>query len=168
MPTKFGVRQQISPFRVIHHCSVDTSDRDLQNICLKVGSTGDLLRRMDQWQRKCPSKQHILRGHWPGGLEDGPPDGPEDEDDIPATADSAGFGPKGPLCCLVERLTHLELADLVINKQYLNPDFTLPKKSETPSPPKLKPTSPAGKIKFPRHQCTGCMCLSKCFFIFII
>src|ERR1700685_2116785 len=143
--------------------SVDPSCQDPQKLCLKVGCTVDLPKRMNQWQKQCPLKEHILRGHWPGGLEDGPQDGAEDEHVASANADPPIISPKGPLCHRVERLAHLELADLVVNKQYLDPDFTLWQKSDTPSRPKIAPRSSAGKMNFPRHQCSGCKCLSDVF-----
>jgi hypothetical protein len=112
---------------------------------------------MDQWQKQCHSKEYILRGHWPGGLVD-EPQGTEDRNDASATEGPAHPGPKGPLCHLVERLVHLELADLVVNGQYLDPDFLLPKKPCVPSHPKIAPKCRNGKILFPRDQCTDCEC----------
>jgi hypothetical protein len=113
---------------------------------------------MDQWQRQCPSKEHRLRGHWPGGLEDGPQDGVEEAHDVSVTEGLIVPGPKGPLCHHVERLVHLELADLVVNRQYLDSNFTLARGPNTPSRPKIAPSSSAGKKNFPRHQCSDCTC----------
>lgn len=132
----------------------DPSFRDQTKLHLKVGYTEDLPKRMDQWQKKCHSNKHILHGHWPGGLVDDPQD-TEDGNDVSA---SEAPGPKGPLCHLVERLVHLELADLVVNKQYFDPDFTLPKKPDILSRPQIAPKSAAGKLLFPRQQCIGCAC----------
>ena len=137
--------------------SADPSFTDPTKLRLKVGYTEDLSRRMDQWQKKCHSQVHVLRGHWPGGLVDEPQD-TENGSDASVTEGPAGPGPKGPLCHLVERLVHLELADLVVNGQYLDPDFMLPKKSGIPTPPKIAPKGRNGKIRFPRDQCRDCEC----------
>jgi len=139
------------------HIVADSSFGDPTKLRLKVGCTEDLPRRMDQWQKQCFSQEHILRGHWPGGLV-GPPKCDTEEVIASAAEGPATPGPKGPLCHLVERLVHLELADLVVNKQYLHPGFTLMGSPDAPLPPKIEPKARAGKILFPRQQCTDCEC----------
>jgi hypothetical protein len=119
---------------------------------------------MREWQKQCKSVEQRLRGHWPGGLEDGPPDDAE-AFHASTSEGSVNSGPKGPLCHRVERLVHLELADLVVNEQYLDPDFMLCRGTSTvPSSPRIALRSHAGKRNFPRHQCSGCTCPSILFY----
>jgi len=78
-------------------------------IHLKVGRATNLNRRMDQWGKQCGSKEQILRGFWPGGM---------DKSGVPMKG-LVQAGPKGPWCHRVERLVHIELADLVEHAPYL-------------------------------------------------
>jgi hypothetical protein len=64
---------------------------------------------MDQWGKQCGSKEQILRGFWPGGM---------DKSGVPMKG-LVQAGPKGPWCHRVERLVHIELADLVEHSPYL-------------------------------------------------
>jgi hypothetical protein len=64
---------------------------------------------MDQWGKQCGSKEQILRGFWPGGM---------DKSGVPMKG-LVQAGPKGPWCHRVERLVHIELADLVEHAPYL-------------------------------------------------
>lgn len=128
---------------------------DPTKISLKVGYTVDVPRRMAQWRKQCPSREHILRGYWPGGLVNEHPD-TKDRNFVSATG---GPGPMGPRCRLVERLVHLELSDLVVNRQYMEPDFMSRTKLDILSPPKIAPKSSAGKILLEHQQCIDCACL---------
>ncbi|VDC07825.1 unnamed protein product [Peniophora sp. CBMAI 1063] len=81
---------------------------------LKVGRATNLNRRMDQWSKQCGSHEQVLRGHWPGGM----------------TPDQASLvrglivaGDKGKWCHRLERLVHLELADLAAYAPYLDSGF---------------------------------------------
>jgi len=64
---------------------------------------------MDQWGKQCGSKEQILRGFCPGGM---------DKSGVPMKG-LVQAGPKGPWCHRVERLVHIELADLVEHAPYL-------------------------------------------------
>lgn len=96
---------------------------------------------MDEWEKQCGSKSQYLRGRWPE----------VDGDDEPNLMGRLVEGPKGKFCFRLERLIHVELADLAQNGQYLlagfpsvDPDFS---DNSTPS----KPT--------PRKKCVDCMLL---------
>lgn len=68
---------------------------------------------MDQWGKQCGSKEQILRGFWPGGMEKG---------GVPMKG-LVQAGPKGPWCHRIERLVHIELADLVEYTPYLEDEY---------------------------------------------
>jgi hypothetical protein len=63
---------------------------------------------------------------------------------------------------------HLELADLVVNRQYLDPDFML-KKPSILSDPKIAiaPKNCNGQMLFPHDQCT-CECPFNLFWCLLI
>ncbi|KAI9456462.1 hypothetical protein F5148DRAFT_984426 [Russula earlei] len=90
---------------------LDPSDE--KTIHLKVGRATNLNRRMDQWGKQCGSKEQILRGFWPGGMDKG---------GVPMKG-LVQPGPKGPWCHRVERLVHIELADLVEYTPYLEDGY---------------------------------------------
>jgi Meiotically up-regulated gene 113 len=129
-----------------------------KKVHLKVGRAVNLVKRIDQWGKQCGSKEQVLRGWWPGAVED---------DDGDAAANGSLMkgrvkaGEKGPLCHRLERLVHLELADLAVNAPYLDPDFPKPKdagdRSGTSTPSKKPPGSPAGKklLDKPCPDCTS-------------
>jgi hypothetical protein len=95
---------------------------------------------MDQWSKQCGSKEQILRGFWPGGM---------DKDGVPMKG-LVQAGPKGPWCHRVERLVHIELADLVEHTPYLEDGY--------PNVPASKDVKKAGKKDVKR--CPDCMCSS--------
>jgi len=66
---------------------------------------------MDQWGKQCGSKEQILRGFWPGGMG---------KEGVPIKV-LVQAGPKGPWCHRLERLVHIELADLATSAPYLKP-----------------------------------------------
>ena len=81
---------------------------------IKVGRAVKLTKRLAEWDKQCQSKQTHLRGFWP----------------ITADAEAGNLargrvqvGDPGPWCHKVEKLVHLELADLALNAPYLDPDF---------------------------------------------
>jgi len=96
------VEGYIYTFEILDHTNEKT-------IHLKVGRATNLNRRMDQWGKQCGSKEQILRGFWPGGM---------DKSGVPMKG-LVQAGPKGPWCHRVERLVHIELADLVEHAPYL-------------------------------------------------
>ncbi|RDB21253.1 hypothetical protein Hypma_011496 [Hypsizygus marmoreus] len=98
-----------------HLCSIalfpTTDSEALDTIKLKVGRAVNLVKRIDQWGKQCGSKEQVLRGWYPGTVE---PDGSLMKGRIKA-------GDKGPWCHRMERLIHLELADLAATSVYLHP-----------------------------------------------
>ncbi|KAF9792246.1 hypothetical protein BJ322DRAFT_1097464 [Thelephora terrestris] len=97
----------------------DESDPD--HIHLKVGRAVNLTKRLDQWDKQCGTKQreHIIRGWWPGTVE-------ASNDVVNGGSLLKGkvvAGDKGAYCHRLERLIHLELGDLVLSRQYINPAF---------------------------------------------
>ncbi|KAF8590465.1 hypothetical protein K439DRAFT_1329947 [Ramaria rubella] len=93
-------------------------DRMPDAVKIKVGRAVKLVKRLDQWSKQCTSKEVILRGWWPGTVED--------DGDTTGTSLLRGrikAGEKGPLCHRLERLVHLELADLAVHAPYLEPGF---------------------------------------------
>ncbi|KAH7927085.1 hypothetical protein BV22DRAFT_306785 [Leucogyrophana mollusca] len=113
-------------------------------IQFKVGRTVKLTKRLDEWAKQCRSKEQIVRGVWPGTVED---------DNDPANGSllrgRLSGGEKGPLCHRVERLVHIELADLAVHAPYLDPKFPKvelnPPQSGTSPKKKAAATAPAPK-----------------------
>lgn len=112
-------------------------------IQLKVGRAVNLTKRLDQWGKQCGSKVPIVRGWWPGTVEE------ESDDDGTNGSLLTGnikAGQPGPLCHRVERLVHIELADLVVHTPYLDSKFpnvdnsdTSPFTSGSPKKATMKP-----------------------------
>lgn len=90
---------------------LDPNEKKLIN--LKVGRATNLNRRMDQWGKQCGSKEQILRGFWPGGMG---------KEGVPMKG-LVQAGPKGPWCHRLERLVHIELADLATCAPYLEAGY---------------------------------------------
>ncbi|KAF8078060.1 hypothetical protein FPV67DRAFT_1463957 [Lyophyllum atratum] len=85
-------------------------------IKLKVGRAVNLIKRIDQWGKQCGSKEQVLRGWYPGTVE--PDDNPSEGSLMKGRVKAGG---KGPWCHRMERLVHLELADLAATGIYLDP-----------------------------------------------
>lgn len=85
-------------------------------IRLKVGRSVDLVKRLNEWQRECESKEQIVRGWWPGKIMD-------KNFETSLLKGRVQSGPRGKYCHKLERLVHLELADLVVHAPYLNKNF---------------------------------------------
>jgi hypothetical protein len=95
---------------------------------------------MDQWGKQCGSKEQILRGFWPGGMDKG---------GVPMKG-LVQAGPKGPWCHRVERLVHIELGDLVENAPYLENGY-----------PNVSANKEVKKgSKRDAKRCPDCMCWS--------
>jgi hypothetical protein len=98
-----------------------TDESDPDHIHLKVGRAVNLTKRLDQWDKQCGTKQreHIVRGWWPGTVDD--------SGDVATNGSllkgKVIAGEKGAYCHRLERLIHLELGDLVLSQQYLDPAF---------------------------------------------
>jgi len=123
-------------------------DRVADMVMIKVGRAVKLVKRLDQWSKQCTSKEVILRGWWPGTVE---------HDEASSTSLLRGrvkAGEKGPLCHRLERLIHLELADLVVHAPYLDPGFPNPKLEQKDS---LSSTpGKAKKVRMPNAACIDC------------
>ena len=81
---------------------------------IKVGRAVKLTKRLAEWDKQCQSKQTHLRGFWPSTPE---------ADGGNLARRRVRVGEPGPYCHRVERLVHLELADLAANTPYLNAAF---------------------------------------------
>lgn len=71
-------------------------------------------KRLAEWSKQCEGKEQVLRGYHPC------------EDDVdPADLMNGRLapGPPGAFCFRLERLVHLELADIAHNSQHLLPRF---------------------------------------------
>lgn len=131
-------------------------DPDSSQIKLKTGRTTHLARRLDQWSKQCSSKELVLRGWFPGGVDP--------ETGLPATSLMKGrvdAGHKGASCHRLERLIHLELADLVAEGQYLKPNWKSFKKGQPPvvdltTPPSTPNKKPAAAALGSGPKCPDC------------
>ncbi|KAJ7460995.1 hypothetical protein B0H11DRAFT_2057698 [Mycena galericulata] len=131
-------------------------DPDSSQIKLKTGRTTHLVHRLDQWNKQCSSKEQVLRGWFPGGVDP--------ETGLPATSLMKGrvdAGSKGASCHRLERLIHLELADLVAEGQYLKPNWKSFKKGQPPlvdigSPPSTPNKKPAAAALGTGPKCPDC------------
>ena len=131
-------------------------DRLPDEIKIKVGRAVKLVKRLDQWSKQCTSKEVVVRGWWPGTVED--------DDDINGTSLLRGkirAGEKGPFCHRLERLVHLELADLAVHSPYLESGFpNATANAETnggtsaPSTPGRSPKP--SKVRMPGKPCIDC------------
>jgi hypothetical protein len=115
-------------------------------------------QRMSQWTRQCGSREQVLLGLWPGADA-----GPGGADPATLMRGRVDAGPSGKGSHRLERLVHLELADLVVNRPYLAPDWpncAAPKPSAagTGTPKKGAAARPA------RERCEDCeFARSPCF-----
>lgn len=122
--------------------------RDPKNkgqIQLKVGRTKNLTKRIHEWSKQCGSKEQILRGWWPGV--------PDEEREL--LKGTVVAGDPGPWVHKLERLVHLELADLTLNTPFLDPKF--PRNVADLSAPRAVPV---------RSTCPDCGTLHKEIFTF--
>ncbi|CDO68862.1 hypothetical protein BN946_scf185000.g5 [Trametes cinnabarina] len=90
----------------------DASNPDVVHI--KVGRAVKLTKRLAEWDKQCQSKLTHLLGFWPMS---------RDAEQNGMMRGRVQVGDPGPYCHRVERLVHLELADLALNAPYLDPDF---------------------------------------------
>jgi len=96
--------------------TIDPSTEDM--VKLKVGRAVNLIRRIDQWEKQCGSKEQVLRGWYPGTVEPQESEGPGS-----LLKGRVKAGERGLWCHRLERLIHLELADLVTTSIYLQPTW---------------------------------------------
>lgn len=93
-----------------------------EEISLKVGRAVNLVKRIDQWGKQCGSKEQVLRGWYPGVVE------PENSESS-LMKGRIKAGEKAPWCHRMERLIHLELADLLATGVYRDPAWPHPQTS---------------------------------------
>ncbi|KDQ12369.1 hypothetical protein BOTBODRAFT_134940 [Botryobasidium botryosum FD-172 SS1] len=124
----------------------ETRSKSPQHVHLKVGRAINLNKRIDEWSKQCGPDEVRLRGWWPGGLSK----------DTSLLSGRLNAGNRGKYCHRLERLVHLELADLSYNGQYLAPDFPInvPSQSRSAGLPRA-PKSPS-KAKLVREPCSRC------------
>ncbi|KAL5490566.1 hypothetical protein ACEPAI_5399 [Sanghuangporus weigelae] len=86
--------------------------RSPNRFSVKVGRTSkDLKRRLDEWKKACPAAEQNLIGWWPGNIMD------KNFRKKPVYSRREP-GPKGVYTQKLERLIHLELADLALKDLY--------------------------------------------------
>ncbi|KAI0648286.1 hypothetical protein C8Q79DRAFT_906818 [Trametes meyenii] len=90
----------------------DDTNPDVVHI--KVGRAVKLAKRLAEWDKQCQSKQTHLRGFWPMT---------RDAEVNGMMRGRVQVGEPGLNCHRLERLVHLELADIALNAPYLDPDF---------------------------------------------
>ncbi|KAH8117614.1 hypothetical protein DFH11DRAFT_1576139 [Phellopilus nigrolimitatus] len=128
-------------------------------IHLKVGRAKNLVKRIDEWGKH-------LRGWWPGTVDEG---------ETSLMKGRVKPGEKGAWCHRLERLVHLELADLVVHAPYLNKNFPntpppgSPDESSAPGTPtkaaRRAPGSPA-RLRKGGKPCSDCGAVHKEIFSF--
>lgn len=106
-------------------------------IHLKVGRAVNLVKRIDEWGKQCGSKEQVLRGWWPGTVEN-------DDSETSLMKGRVKPGDKGACCHRLERLIHLELADLAVHTPYLHEKF--------PNPNMLSPSLDQPASRGPKNQ----------------
>ncbi|EJD06126.1 uncharacterized protein FOMMEDRAFT_153503 [Fomitiporia mediterranea MF3/22] len=103
----------------------EDSSRNMPNskpFVLKVGRTVDLDKRLRSWKKQCHNKEQLLCGWWPGTIADVNSNHNFDDDSVGKNDDGemclikgrVNPGEKGAFCHKLERLVHIELADLVV------------------------------------------------------
>ncbi|KAF8201647.1 hypothetical protein BJ912DRAFT_1116826 [Pholiota molesta] len=114
------------------------------------------IREPNQWGKQCGSKEQVLRGFYPGTVE---PD--EDGNEGSLMKGRVKAGEKGPWCHRLERLIHLELADLVCTAVYLDPSWP-----SIDSPPSAEGAPNGSKDSNASSPCPDCGSIHKEIFEF--
>ncbi|KAF8344065.1 uncharacterized protein EI90DRAFT_3028152 [Cantharellus anzutake] len=130
-----------------------------KEIHIKVGRAENLVKRLDQWSKQCGSREVVLRGWWPGSVVDNGDTGPS------LLKGRVLAGEKGKHCHRLERLIHLELSDLVVNKVYLRPEFLKTRNGAPSVPPHIRRESSSAN-KSQRVPCSDCGQVHKEIFTF--
>ncbi|KAF9001873.1 hypothetical protein BDQ17DRAFT_1400112 [Cyathus striatus] len=117
-----------------------------ETIKLKVGRTTNIVRRLDQWSKQCGSKEPIPRGFYPGSVEY--------ENQGGLVKGMVKPGDKTPWTFRLERLIHLELADLAATAIYLDGQWPRSKDSENISSPAK--TNAKSSTKLVPEVCPDC------------
>ncbi|KAG8746361.1 hypothetical protein FRC12_014306 [Ceratobasidium sp. 428] len=90
-------------------------------IHIKVGYSKNVLQRLSQWQRQCPSKEIKLRGGWPSTLKTEYVNQTTGE-----YVESIRFENPTKYPHRVEQLVHLELEDVALHSLHLKPEHRRP------------------------------------------
>ncbi|KAJ3881937.1 hypothetical protein F5051DRAFT_458533 [Lentinula edodes] len=100
----------------------DPNDPSPPTISLKVGRAVNVVKRLNQWGKQCGSKEQVLRGWYPGEVDN---DSEEANDTVGQSLMKGRVkaGGRGVWCHRLERLIHLELADLAVHGPYLQPGW---------------------------------------------
>ncbi|KAJ3730296.1 hypothetical protein C8R42DRAFT_598835 [Lentinula raphanica] len=100
----------------------DPKDPSPPTISLKVGRAVNVVKRLNQWGKQCGSKEQVLRGWYPGEVDT---DSEEANDTVGHSLMKGRVkaGGRGVWCHRLERLIHLELADLAVHAPYLQPGW---------------------------------------------
>ncbi|KAL5511914.1 hypothetical protein ACEPAH_5132 [Sanghuangporus vaninii] len=85
---------------------------------IKIGRTVDVQARLNTWKRVCGKTNLKLIGWYPGNIED------ENLGTNLSRKNRFEPGERGKYCHRLERLVHIELADLVMHTPYLNADLS--------------------------------------------
>ncbi|KZT54327.1 hypothetical protein CALCODRAFT_456803 [Calocera cornea HHB12733] len=117
-------------------------------VALKVGRATNVKNRLGEWGRQC-AKEVVLRGLWP------PPEGTR-ERDASLLRGRLKPGDKARCSHRLERLIHLELADISVYSTHLTPEFLAPFPGHLNGAVPASPASPAGKKKPVRRPLTPC------------
>ncbi|TFK42697.1 hypothetical protein BDQ12DRAFT_719544 [Crucibulum laeve] len=115
---------------------------------LKVGRTTNIVRRLDQWGKQCGSKEPIPRGFYPGTVEY--------EGTGSLVKGMVKPGDKTPWIHRLERLIHLELADLAATSVYLELKWPNIEAIPENSSSSLSPSKNGGKSAMGRIQMQPC------------
>ncbi|QRV86156.1 hypothetical protein RhiJN_14174 [Ceratobasidium sp. AG-Ba] len=133
-----------------------------KEVHIKVGRAINLVKRLDEWGKQCVSREVILRGWWPGTVED------NDQDNNNSVNGSVSLlkgrinpGEPGKYCHRLERLIHLELSDVALNNVHLTPEFSKSKKAKSKSTPASPPPSSSKSAKITKKPCPDCGAVHK-------
>ncbi|KAG9086735.1 hypothetical protein FRC07_012996 [Ceratobasidium sp. 392] len=131
-----------------------------KEVHIKVGRAINLVKRLDEWSKQCVSREVILRGWWPGTVED------NDQDNNDSVNGSVSLlkgrikpGEPGKYCHRLERLIHLELSDVTLNGVHLTPAFT--KKAKAKPTAASAPATPSKAVKIAKKPCPDCGAVHK-------
>ncbi|CAE6427510.1 unnamed protein product [Rhizoctonia solani] len=127
---------------------------------IKVGRAVNLVKRLDEWSKQCVSREVIIRGWWPGTIEDNDQD--DSANSVSLLKGKINPGEKGKYCHRLERLIHLELSDVALNSMHLAPEFnkkTSTKKAKADENSGSSKAPPASKLV--RKPCPDCGAVHK-------
>ncbi|KAJ8473449.1 hypothetical protein ONZ45_g16290 [Pleurotus djamor] len=91
-------------------------DPRTEKLRIKVGRAVNVVKRIYQWEKQCKTHEHVLRGFYPDFEENNASKKPSSR-----LKGLIQLGPPAAWCHRLERLIHLELADLTSRRSYLDP-----------------------------------------------